>query len=127
MCVCVCVRVRVCVCVYEFDREGERRVRANEKEREDDKNFQQNQNQLPAQEFLCTPDVNFTNILRPTFMYENSRRSFCVLTFRCKLFWAQKFWCKCAHKLLVKLTQAVVCGTILIVMEESKVAQAVKV
>ncbi len=51
-----------------------------------------------------TIGVNLTDILCATFLYESFTQSVFVLTFFVWIFLAQKYWRKCAHKMLVKLT-----------------------
>ncbi len=53
-----------------------------------------------------TPEVNFTNILHAALEYKSFDQSFLCLHFTVGLnyFWAQEYWRKCAHKMLVKLT-----------------------
>jgi hypothetical protein len=46
----------------------------------------------------------FHQHLRAAFCTKVLRKAFLYLDYRFKLFLSQEYWCKCAHKMLVKLT-----------------------
>ncbi len=50
--------------------------------------------------------VNFTNILQTAFSYQSSLPPFMCLQFGFVIFWRKDFGAKAAHKMLVKLTPA---------------------
>ncbi len=66
----------------------------------------------PGRQSWCKSDfkfrkLNFTNILRATFLYESFAGSFLYLHFRFELFWSNNIGAKAALRMLAKLAPGV--------------------